>query len=194
MTVHGPVCRLCLACGLPHRNLPCSRLLSGGQCSHLLVPRALGRACPLKRPALPSESQGLWAEPSAQSAFQCGNMAREGLRVLVVAKKSLAEEQYQDFEVSGSVTFLSVSQPCPPPQPHPHPAPHCSLCCSHIDVIPEHTRLTSVTGPLHLLFSLLGALFPHRASSVLLSHSSSAAASEKSSWTPRLRQPHLVTL
>lgn len=31
---------------------------------------------------------------------QCGNMAREGLRVLVVAKKSLTEEQYQDFEVS----------------------------------------------------------------------------------------------
>ncbi|XP_044775038.1 probable phospholipid-transporting ATPase IIA isoform X2 [Neomonachus schauinslandi] len=30
---------------------------------------------------------------------ECGNMAREGLRVLVVAKKSLAEEQYQDFEV-----------------------------------------------------------------------------------------------
>lgn len=32
--------------------------------------------------------------------YQCGNMAREGLRVLVVAKKSLTEEQYQDFEVS----------------------------------------------------------------------------------------------
>lgn len=30
---------------------------------------------------------------------QCGNMAREGLRTLVVAKKSLSEEQYQDFEV-----------------------------------------------------------------------------------------------
>lgn len=27
-------------------------------------------------------------------------MAREGLRVLVVSKKSLTEEQYQDFEVS----------------------------------------------------------------------------------------------
>lgn len=26
-------------------------------------------------------------------------MAREGLRTLVVAKKSLTEEQYQDFEV-----------------------------------------------------------------------------------------------
>lgn len=34
------------------------------------------------------------------SRYQCGNMAREGLRVLVVAKKSLTEEQYQDFEVS----------------------------------------------------------------------------------------------
>jgi len=29
---------------------------------------------------------------------ECGNMAREGLRTLVVAKKSLTEEQYQDFE------------------------------------------------------------------------------------------------
>ena len=30
---------------------------------------------------------------------QCGNMAREGLRTLVVSKKILSEEQYQDFEV-----------------------------------------------------------------------------------------------
>lgn len=34
-------------------------------------------------------------------------MAREGLRTLVVAKRALTEEQYQDFEVSG----------------HPHPRP-----------------------------------------------------------------------
>jgi len=31
---------------------------------------------------------------------ECGNMAREGLRTLVVAKKALTEEQYMDFEVS----------------------------------------------------------------------------------------------
>jgi phospholipid-translocating ATPase len=31
---------------------------------------------------------------------ECGNMAREGLRTLVVAKKTLTEEQYMDFEVS----------------------------------------------------------------------------------------------
>lgn len=31
---------------------------------------------------------------------ECGNMAREGLRTLVVAKKTLTEEQYLDFEVS----------------------------------------------------------------------------------------------
>lgn len=31
---------------------------------------------------------------------ECGNMAREGLRTLVVAKKHLTEEQYQEFEVS----------------------------------------------------------------------------------------------
>jgi Cation transport ATPase len=30
---------------------------------------------------------------------ECGNMAREGLRTLVVAKKILTEEQYMDFEV-----------------------------------------------------------------------------------------------
>ncbi|XP_033034380.1 probable phospholipid-transporting ATPase IIB isoform X6 [Trachypithecus francoisi] len=30
---------------------------------------------------------------------ECGNMAREGLRTLVVAKKALTEEQYQDFEI-----------------------------------------------------------------------------------------------
>lgn len=31
---------------------------------------------------------------------ECGNMARDGLRTLVVARKSLTEEQYFDFEVS----------------------------------------------------------------------------------------------
>ena len=31
--------------------------------------------------------------------LQCGNMAREGFRTLVVAKKVLTEDQYQDFEV-----------------------------------------------------------------------------------------------
>jgi magnesium-transporting ATPase (P-type) len=30
---------------------------------------------------------------------EVGNMAREGLRTLVVAKKTLTEEQYMDFEV-----------------------------------------------------------------------------------------------
>lgn len=31
---------------------------------------------------------------------EVGNMAREGLRTLVVARKILSEEQYLDFEVS----------------------------------------------------------------------------------------------
>lgn len=35
-------------------------------------------------------------------------MAREGLRVLVVAKKCLTEEQYQDFEVSFYLFFYSL--------------------------------------------------------------------------------------
>nr|XP_023690721.1 probable phospholipid-transporting ATPase IIA [Paramormyrops kingsleyae] len=39
---------------------------------------------------------------------ECGNMAREGLRVLVVAKKSLTEEQYQDFEARYLQAKLSV--------------------------------------------------------------------------------------
>ena len=33
------------------------------------------------------------------NVMQCDNMAREGLRTLVVAKKTLTEEQYADFEV-----------------------------------------------------------------------------------------------
>ncbi|XP_030742911.2 probable phospholipid-transporting ATPase IIA [Echinops telfairi] len=44
----------------------------------------------------------------ASSPDECGNMAREGLRVLVVAKKSLAEEQYQDFEARYVQAKLSV--------------------------------------------------------------------------------------
>uniref|UniRef100_A0A671NG02 Phospholipid-transporting ATPase n=1 Tax=Sinocyclocheilus anshuiensis TaxID=1608454 RepID=A0A671NG02_9TELE len=39
---------------------------------------------------------------------QCGNMAREGLRTLVVAKKSLTEEQYQDFESRYNQAKLSI--------------------------------------------------------------------------------------
>uniref|UniRef100_A0A8B9HWA2 Phospholipid-transporting ATPase n=1 Tax=Astyanax mexicanus TaxID=7994 RepID=A0A8B9HWA2_ASTMX len=39
---------------------------------------------------------------------QCGNMAREGLRTLVVAKKSLSEEQYQDFESRYNQAKLSL--------------------------------------------------------------------------------------
>uniref|UniRef100_A0A663MJ42 Phospholipid-transporting ATPase n=1 Tax=Athene cunicularia TaxID=194338 RepID=A0A663MJ42_ATHCN len=38
----------------------------------------------------------------------CGNMAREGLRTLVVAKKSLTEEQYQDFESRYNQAKLSI--------------------------------------------------------------------------------------
>lgn len=44
-------------------------------------------------------------------SFQCGNMAREGLRTLVVAKKCLSEEQYQDFEVCRN-TLVSVFCVC----------------------------------------------------------------------------------
>ena len=36
--------------------------------------------------------------------LQTGNMAREGLRTLVVAKKTLTEDQYSDFEVSNEST------------------------------------------------------------------------------------------
>lgn len=39
---------------------------------------------------------------------ESGNMAREGLRTLVVAKKSLTEDQYNDFEVGGANVTISV--------------------------------------------------------------------------------------
>ncbi|KAM5222127.1 putative phospholipid-transporting ATPase IIB isoform 2-T2 [Ctenodactylus gundi] len=39
---------------------------------------------------------------------ECGNMAREGLRTLVVAKRALTEEQYQDFESRYNQAKLSV--------------------------------------------------------------------------------------
>ena len=59
--------------------------------------------------------------------FQCGNMAREGLRTLVVSKKVLPEEQYQDFEVT-----------YPPP---PSLFVFCPISCS--DVILLHLMLFS---------------------------------------------------
>ncbi|XP_041723398.1 LOW QUALITY PROTEIN: probable phospholipid-transporting ATPase IIB [Coregonus clupeaformis] len=40
---------------------------------------------------------------------ECGNMAREGLRTLVVAKKSLSEEQYIDFENRYNQAKLSMN-------------------------------------------------------------------------------------
>jgi len=39
---------------------------------------------------------------------ECGNMAREGLRTLVVAKKTLTQEQYDDFEYRYSQAKLSL--------------------------------------------------------------------------------------
>ncbi|XP_060030052.1 probable phospholipid-transporting ATPase IIB isoform X2 [Erinaceus europaeus] len=39
---------------------------------------------------------------------ECGNMAREGLRTLVVAKRTLTEEQYQDFESRYTQARLSL--------------------------------------------------------------------------------------
>ncbi|KAF7402884.1 hypothetical protein HZH66_005151 [Vespula vulgaris] len=40
---------------------------------------------------------------------ECGNMAREGLRTLVVAKKNLTEEQYLDFETKYNAARMYVS-------------------------------------------------------------------------------------
>ncbi|XP_046386255.1 probable phospholipid-transporting ATPase IIB isoform X3 [Ischnura elegans] len=40
---------------------------------------------------------------------ECDNMAREGFRTLVVAKKSLTEEQYLDFETRYNAARMSVS-------------------------------------------------------------------------------------
>jgi len=40
---------------------------------------------------------------------ECGNMAREGLRTLVVAKKSLTEEQYLDFETRYNAARMAIA-------------------------------------------------------------------------------------
>ena len=39
---------------------------------------------------------------------ECGNMAREGLRTLVVAKKNLSKEQYEDFAAKLNQAKLSM--------------------------------------------------------------------------------------
>ncbi|BFZ12719.1 hypothetical protein BsWGS_15758 [Bradybaena similaris] len=41
---------------------------------------------------------------------ECGNMAREGLRTLVVAKKVLTDEQYQDFETRYHQAKMSIQE------------------------------------------------------------------------------------
>lgn len=41
---------------------------------------------------------------------ECGNMAREGLRTLVVAKKHLTEEQYQEFEVCIEIILFQTEE------------------------------------------------------------------------------------
>ena len=46
---------------------------------------------------------------------QCGNMAREGLRTLVVGKKVLSEEQYTVFEVSVCVCVFADYRRFVPP-------------------------------------------------------------------------------
>ena len=97
-------------------------------------------------------------------------MAREGLRVLVVAKKSLAEEQYQDFEVSGLCDFSVGFEPHPP-----HHLPSLPSALAQADVISEHTRF----------FSLPRTLLPRSPPPLLpLGLSSNASSSEKSSWLP----------
>lgn len=70
--------------------------------------------------------------------LQCGNMAREGLRTLVVAKKVLTEEQYQDFEVS----FTTVYRKCTHPL-HRHTCAHC--CRIGCGVIMKHLHLVWLT-------------------------------------------------
>lgn len=70
--------------------------------------------------------------------------------MLVVAKKSLAEEQYQDFEVSGSAAVRAFSQPCPPP------VSPCSLGSSRAGIIPEGARVTFAPGPMYLFLALPG--------------------------------------
>jgi hypothetical protein len=60
-------------------------------------------------------------------------MAREGLRVLVVSKKSLTEEQYQDFEVRvlGGPTWAAHRSQWGPYVKHSlgFSSPAASVCC-----------------------------------------------------------------
>lgn len=64
--------------------------------------------CPLPGEAVVVAVRGVpspWQACDLPVLSQCGNMAREGLRTLVVAKRALTEEQYQDFEVSGQLPW-----------------------------------------------------------------------------------------
>lgn len=82
-----------------HARLPLASLqLEARLWTTALGESSVGLPWASHRPEPQHSSPLIWS----LSALQCGNMAREGLRVLVVAKKSLTEEQYQDFEVSGS--------------------------------------------------------------------------------------------
>lgn len=83
--------------------------------------------------------------------------------MLVVAKKSLAEEQYQDFEVSGSPRFLFVFQPRPLPSHTPSRLrlPHAALAILLSFLSTD--RLTSAPGPLQSLFILPGTPLPRLA-------------------------------
>lgn len=75
------------------------------------MPRTLGRA-----PVTLLLSPSGWPFSRVCLTFcfgssQCGNMAREGLRTLVVAKKVLTEEQYQDFEVCTYICLYATNYP-----------------------------------------------------------------------------------
>lgn len=80
--------------------------------------------------------------------------------MLVVAKKSLAEEQYQDFEVSGSPTFLFFFQPCPLPSHVSSQLPLAHTALAILMPFLSTDRITAARGPLPLLFSLPGMLLP----------------------------------
>lgn len=89
--------------------------------------------------ACPHRGQHLGAACDLHLLFQCGNMAREGLRTLVVAKRALTEEQYQDFEVS------RLSSPfCPMGI---HPSDTSPLTWVRAAGVDTHTTWSSLAAP-----------------------------------------------
>ena len=70
----------------------------GGACPVLQT----GSCCQRDMSPFSSVCGPMWYScyPITLTFTQCGNLAREGLRTLVVARKILSDDQYQEFQVN----------------------------------------------------------------------------------------------